>query len=306
MNTFHFLRPEWLLAFIPVALVGWRLWARSDPGRPWRRVVAPHLLPHLLTGERKRTRISPAGMLVASWLLATVALAGPAWQREPAPFADDTAVLAVVLKVTPSMQTPDVEPTRLSRAVQKIHDLLALRPGARTALIAYSGSAHRVMPMTTDAGIVDSFAGELEPKVMPVEGDVAGRALALASEAVVESGQAGWILWIADGVAGDQISDLASYRSRGRVPVSLLAVAGEGRELDSLKKAASTLGANLVAVSPDDVDVQRLAGNSRFSVAADNVGERWRDAGYWLVPVLTGICLFWFRDGWIVRAGGAS
>ena len=56
--------------------------------------------------------------------MTVVALAGPAWQREPAPFADDTAVLAIVLKVTPSMLTEDIQPTRLSRSVQKIHDLL--------------------------------------------------------------------------------------------------------------------------------------------------------------------------------------
>ena len=86
---FHFLRPWWLLALSPAVFVGWRLWAASDPGRPWRRVVAPHLLPHLLVGAGRLSWFRPAYLLVGGWVVAVVALAGPAWQREPAPFADD-------------------------------------------------------------------------------------------------------------------------------------------------------------------------------------------------------------------------
>jgi len=59
-------------------------------------------------------------------------------------------------------------------------------------------------------------------------------------------------------------------------------------------------------VTPDDADVRHLAGNARFSDAADGTGERWRDAGYWLVPALAAVSLFWFRAGWVARAGGAS
>jgi Ca-activated chloride channel family protein len=305
-DDFHFLRPWWLLALAPAVLVGWRLWAASDPGRSWRRVVAPHLLPHLLVGAGRRSWFRPAYLLVAGWVLAAVALAGPAWQREPAPFADDAAVLVVALKVTPSMQTEDVPPTRLARAVQKVHDLLALRPGAKTALVAYAGSAHRVMPPTADAGIIDSFAGELSPDVMPVEGDAAGDALKLADETIAASEQRGWVLWVCDGVDPGQTGALTDYRDRGGAPVSVLAVAGDGPELDSLSRGAAAVGADLVRVTPDDADVRHLARNTRFSAAPDGTGERWRDAGYWLVPVLAGVVLLWFRPGWVVRPGGGA
>jgi Ca-activated chloride channel family protein len=306
VSDFHFLRPWWLLVLLPAALVGWRLWAASDPCRSWRGAIAPHLLPHLLVGREKRSRFSPVVLLIASWIAAVLALAGPAWQREPVPFADDTAVLAIVLKVTPSMQTQDVEPTRLVRSVQKVHDLLALRPGAKTALVAYSGSAHGVMPPTTDAGILDSFAGELDPKVMPVEGDAAGEALRLADEIVSKSGQRGWVLWVGDGVAADQLGALTEHRDKDRAPVSILAVVSDGPEFDSLKGAARALGADFVRVTPDDADVRRLAGNTRFSMAADGTGERWRDAGYWLVPVLAVLDLLWFRPGWVARGRDIS
>lgn len=304
MSEFHFLRPWWLLALAPAALLAWRLWAAADAGRAWRGVVAPELLPHLLVGGGRRAWFGPIPVAAVGWVVAAVALAGPAWQREPAPFADDADVLVIVLKVTPSMQSADVPPTRLARATQKVHDLLALRPGAKAALVAYAGSAHRVVPPTGDAGVIDSFAGELSPDVMPVPGDAAAEALATADEVIAKTGRRGWVLWVAD-AAADQSAALADYRAKGRAPVTVLAVAGDGPERASLDAAASTLGAELVRVTPDDADVRRLAGNTRFSTAPSATAERWRDAGYWLVPLVALVSLASFRRGWVLRGRAA-
>jgi Ca-activated chloride channel family protein len=128
------------------------------------------------------------------------------------------------------MQSQDVQPTRSARATEKIRDLLALRPGAKTALFAYAGTTHRVMPFTGDAGVIDSFAAELAPDVMPVEGSAAGPALTAADEAVKKSGRAGWVLWIADAATPDELKALEQYRAEARTPVSVLAVAGDGPE----------------------------------------------------------------------------
>ncbi|MBP3960963.1 VWA domain-containing protein [Gemmata sp. G18] len=307
MAEFHFLRPWWLLAVIPAGALTWRLWATEDAGRAWRQLVAPHLLPHLLIGRAERGWFRPVTVLLVGWVLAVLALAGPTWAREPAPFAEDTAVLAIVVKVTPSMKSEDVQPNRLARATEKVCDLLQQRPGTRTALFAYAGSAHRVMPLTTDAGIVTAFAAELSPDVMPVEGANAGAALTAADETVKKSGRAGWVLWIADGASPDEQKALEKYRAEGRAPVSVLAVAGEGPELESLKQAASVLDAPVVRVSPDDADVQRLSRNTRFSTVSEQAGgERWKDFGYWLVFPLALVALLLFRRGWMVRSAGGE
>ncbi len=307
MSDFHFLRPWWLAALVPAALLAWRLRSAEDVGRAWRKLVAPHLLPRLVVGREERSRFRPITVLLTAWVLASLALAGPAWQREPAPFADDTAALAIVIKLTPSMLSQDVQPNRLARGAEKVRDLLALRPGAKTALFAYSGSAHRVMPLTSDAGIVNAFAEELSPDVMPVEGSVAPAALKAADDTVTRSGQAGWTLWVADGAAPDELNALEAYRAEERTPVSVLAVAGDGPELRSLERAAAALDAPLVRVAADDSDVRRLAANTRFSSAATQEGgDRWRDFGYWLVWPLATLTLLDFRRGWMVRtsAGG--
>lgn len=300
MSEFHFLRPWWLAALLPCVLIAWRLSTLHDPVRRWRSLIAPNLLPSLLVSSGTAGRTSPVVLLGVCWGLAVLGLAGPTWRREPAPFGQDTAVLFVVLKVTPSMQSQDIPPSRLERSVQKIGDLLAKRPGAKTALVAYSGSAHQVMPLTTDAAIITSFARELSPDVLPAEGDEAAAALLLADQLVKQSKAPGWILWIADGVNPGQQAPLQQRQNSSPVPVTVLAMSGAGPEHQSLIQIADQFNFPVVSVSADAADVVQLAANSRFSAAADGSGERWRDSGYWLVPVLCLLCLGWFRRGWVI------
>jgi Ca-activated chloride channel family protein len=159
-------------------------------------------------------------LIALGWLLTIVAVAGPTWRHEPSPFADDAAALAIVVRVSPSMTTEDVQPSRLARATQKVHDLLAQRGLAKTALIAYAGSAHVVMPATTDSGIIDTFAGALDPKIMPVDGDVAADALALADRTLASAG-GGSILWVTDGVSPEQAPALSRWREQSETTVRL-------------------------------------------------------------------------------------
>jgi Ca-activated chloride channel family protein len=306
LADFHFLRPWLLLALAPAALLWWGLRRHTDARQMWKGIVAPHLLTHLLSGEEKRTRIGPLEFIALGWLVAVVAAAGPAWRRLPAPFADDTAALAIVVKVSPSMMTEDVQPSRLARAVEKVHDLLAQRGGAKTSLIAYAGTAHVVMPATTDAGIIDTFAQALDPSIMPAEGDAAAAALRLADESLRDAGS-GSILWITDGVAPGEDRALAAWRKNSDTPVRLLPPLLPGGELDGLHRAAQTVDATLVRLVADDADVRTLARAAKFSaVAAAGEGDRWEDGGYWLVPVIALLLLSFFRRGWMVSTAARS
>ena len=316
LGQFHFLRPWWLLALVPALLLVWAIHRQQDAVRPWRGVIAAHLLPHLLISGGPQHRLQPVHLLLLAWLLAILAVSGPTWRLEPAPFAEDTAALVIAIEVTPTMTAQDVQPSRLARAAQKIHDVLAKRPGTQTALVAYAGSAHLVMPLTRDASLIEGSAAELSPAIMPVEGDVAGQALALANQQLQKSRQRGSILLVTDSVAAEQLPLLTAYRQNGGAPVHILAVAGEpgvplppdsppAPALDrvALEKAASAAGASLTLVSPDDSDVQRLVRHVATSISAAQVADasvRWQDAGYWLVPAVTLLALVWFRPGWVV------
>ena len=302
----HFLRPWLLLALVPAALLWWGLRRHTDARQMWKGIVAPHLLAHLLSGEERRARFGPLEFIALGWLIAVVACAGPAWRRLPAPFADDTAALAIVVKVSPSMMTEDVQPGRLARAVEKVHDLLAQRGGAKTSLIAYDGTAHVVMPATTDAGIIDTFAQALDPKIMPAEGDAAAAALRLADKSLRDAGS-GSILWITDSVAPEEAAALASWRKGSDTPLRLLPPLLPGGEWDAVNQAARTVDATLVRLAADDADVRTLAREAKFStVTVGGEGDRWEDGGYWLLPAVALLLLIFFRRGWMVSTAARS
>ena len=301
MGDFHFLRPWLLLALVPAAWLWWALRRGDDARQAWKGIVARHLLSHLLRGEERRSRFGPLELIACGWLVTVIAVSGPSWRRAPSPFADDTAALAIVVKVSPSMLTEDVQPSRLARATEKIHDLLARRAGTKTALIAYAGTAHVVMPLTTDGGIIDNFAEALDPRIMPAEGDAAAAALQLADRALRSAGS-GSILWLADGVAPEQIAALAAWRRSSATPVRLLPPLLPGGELDAVTAAARAADATLVRLAADDADVNTLAHDAKFStVGGGGAGDRWEDGGYWFTPAVALLLLVFFRRGWMVR-----
>jgi Ca-activated chloride channel family protein len=237
-----------------------------------------------------------------AWLVAAIAIAGPTWRREPSPFADAQPPVMIVLKVAPSMTTTDLAPTRLDRARQKIADLLKRREGGAAGLIAYSGSAHLVLPPTADHEIVLAMAGALAPAIMPREGDRLADAVALAAQVLRDGGRGGSILIVADTVAPGQAEALEAAKG---APVVFFAVAPAASvEADKpLQAAVSELGARLVETTIDNDDIavllRRLTDRGNATMPPGET-ERWQEAGYWLSFLVAALVLGWFRRGWVI------
>ena len=135
-DNFHLLRPWGLLLVVPAFVLWWLARQAADTTRRWSEVIDPALLRALVVGGTGGPRFGPHDLLLIAWLATALAVAGPTWQREPSPFADQAPPAMIVLKVTPSMTTPDLAPTRLDRARQKLADLLKARDGMPAGLIA--------------------------------------------------------------------------------------------------------------------------------------------------------------------------
>jgi len=322
LATFHFLRPMWLLGLVPAFGLAAMMHHHRDLAAGWRRVIAPTLLRHLLVGRTTHRRWQPISALLAGWTLAAVALAGPAWRQVPSPFSRDEAALVVAVKVTPEMQSKDIQPSRLTRAGQKISDLLARRSGTRTALVAYAGSAHLVMPLTNDARLISRFADDLAPEIMPVPGDDPAAALRLAREQLARAEVPGSIVLLADSLPEDALSELSKEWTTIGVPVQILAVAASpdtpvppdsppapALDLAALRTAAGGIGATVTVVTADDADIDWLTSHTVTRLArsaADSSENRWADSGYGLIYPLAALMLLWFRPGWFVPwTGGA-
>lgn len=303
LTNLHFIRPWWL-ALIPVVLGLWWLWQRNaDPLRGWRQQIEPEFLQALVVG-RHRKGMFVSYLLLAAWLLAVLAIAGPTWRLEPNPFADDAEPLMILLKADQSMNQPPPSPSRIERAHLKIADLADLRKGQPLGLIAYAGSSHMVLPPTSDTDIVAEMADEISPEIMPEPGDRLDLAIQKASELLQSENQGGSLLIIADSAQIDPKA-VAQVARDNSLPVQILALsAPDSPERESLEEVASALDASVQSLTVDDQDVVALVDFAERSAGTAMAGEssRWQEAGYWLTPALALIVLFSFRREQIVAA----
>jgi len=324
-RDFRFLRPWWLAVVAGALLLFLALGLRHRAARQWRGLVAPHLLPHLTINPPHRRRPGPRAALCMALALAGLAMAGPSWQREPPPFVEDLAPLVIALDLSETMDAVDVQPTRLARARQKVGELLAMRKGARTALVAFAGSAHTVLPLTDDPKVLESYLATLTTDTVPRPGRRTDLALAHARALLGEETQPGSILLVTDGIAPD---DAALRAAAGLAPHQLLVwsfgtdAGGVIRRADG-RYVAGADGARRVAPF-DRAAVERFAAGSDAVWVPAELGERdaqliqlriqshlqeavagaantrWRDAGHGLLIPIVLLAALAFRRGWTV------
>lgn len=299
-GVFHFLRPFWLVALLPVALLWWRVRPHGSVDPQFAHGIAPHLGRALTVGFEEARKIYPIDGVALTLALLVVAAAGPTWSRVANPLLAQTAPLAVVLKVTPSMQNVDVQPSRHKRASFKILDLIDRRAGAQTALFAYAGSAHRVTPLTEDPNIVRSYLSGLAPGVMPAEGDRADAALVLATAELARSETPGAIVFVLDDLNPANVAAL-NEDAAARAPVIFFVVTGQQGDIPQLSDIEN---ASVIRVTPDDADlerIERLILSAYRDALLEDSDQQWEDKG-WLFawPALL-LLLPWFRRGWTMR-----
>jgi len=296
LTHFHFIRPWWLL-LMPLLTCLWWLWQRhTHPLRGWQEQMAPALLSALVIGRGAAPNRSALWLLIA-WLLAALAIAGPTWQLEPNPFADDATPLMIVLKAERSMERPDPAPSRLERARLKIADLAAARKGQPLGLIAYAGSAHLVLPPTRDTAVVSRMAAEIDPAIMPEPGDRLDLALREAGRALAAGQQGGSVVVLTDGVATDPEA-LAMLRKEMALPVQFLAINGpDSPENEGLRAAARILRAEVEPLDIEGKDVGAIIRRAARTPVAQSgeQGGQWQEAGYWLLPLIGALVLASFR-----------
>jgi Ca-activated chloride channel homolog len=311
MTDFHFIRPYFLLALIPMLLLTYLLLRRHNISELWGKVIAPHLLDHLLIESGKKSALRPHHLFIFAGFLSIFALAGPTYKKEASPFTEDQAALVIILKTSPSMLAQDIQPNRLSRSAQKIKDLLTLRKGTKTALIAYAGSAHLVLPLTEDQEVLSHFAAELDPAIMPKEGSSLIKALELANKVLKKGKTPGTVLLITDGVNPQEQTELDQVKYPFAVQVYASAgPPGAKAPIDSpmvkplneseLQLTARKLKGTVTKMTVDDADLKNLNSHIESSMQASmkEGGERWKDSGYAFVPILLILSLLWFRKGW--------
>lgn len=330
LGEFHFLRPAWLLAVLLVPFGIW-LWRRTrSAANRWASLVDAHLLPHLLVTGSAQRRGTAAWLAASLWVLACLALAGPAWEREPMPLYRNDAARVIALELAPTMLASDIRPSRLERARYRINDILDASRDQQTALIAYAGDAFVVAPLTSDVNTVRNLLDALTPDVMPVAGNATDKAIDSAVRLIRQAGlNKGDIILVADSAGEGAIESARAAQADG-MRVSVLGVGsdkgapiplGGGGFLSDdkgnivlprldeagLRQLASAGGGRYARLDADGHDLATLLDASAVDArdAPASTGEsarsaRFVDRGAWLILPMLVLALLCFRRGWLV------
>ncbi|GGO73534.1 vWA domain-containing protein [Bowmanella pacifica] len=325
-SQFHFLRPGWLLALLPLLalLLSLRYLGRHQSG--WQGVLAGHLYRHLVTDAATSKQRPPLSLLALGWLLAVVALAGPTWEKLPQPVFQLHTGKVVVMDMSLSMRATDVSPDRLTRARYKAMDLVNAIGEGETGLVAYAGEAFTISPLSSDAQTLNTLIPSLAPEIMPVPGSEPTEGLRQAIELLSNAGyQQGEIFWITDGVEPSQVAPITHLIGETPFRLSILAVGSdEGAPIkltngELLKQSDGSIviprldESNLqlladkghgryVRLQSNDRDIEYLTSQELLSRDTDEeqqqqAGDQWQEAGPYLALLLLPLAAYGFRRG---------
>lgn len=326
LQHFHLIRPYWLLALIPLALLVWLMLRQHLQSMNWKHVCDAELLPHILTSPGGARNRMPLWLATAAAVLAIVAAAGPAWQQLEQPVFRDQSALVIALDLSQSMDATDIKPTRLSRARLKILDALKLRESGQTALVVYAADAFVVAPLTDDSDTIAHLVPTLETAIMPSQGSNSLSALDEAQRLLRQAGiNSGHILLLTDGISETELERFATAIEDGH-RVSLIGFGTEQGspiptgggfltdqsgsivlpvlQRDRLRQAALAGGGLYRDMRNDDADIEAVlslmdADIDMGSAEQDLSADSWREEGPWLLLVALPLLALLARRGWL-------
>jgi Ca-activated chloride channel family protein len=329
-DEFLFLRPYWMLAFIPLIIMLFIMVKRKLRNRKWESLCDKELLPHILIGDEPESKRTSAILLGLTGALLIFSLAGPVWEKLPQPVFSTQSALIIALDLSRSMNATDILPSRIDRARFKVTDILQKRGEGETALLVYAGDAFTVTPLTDDSATIESQLMALTTEIMPAQGNRTDIAMSKAIELLKQAGASkGDILFITDEIDLDRTEVLAQAISNDGYRLSILGIGTlEGAPItmadgnffkdqsgqivipklseEPMRQLALTGAGRYQKMTVDDNDIDSLTTffSSNYAEGdaelTDFETDVWREQGPWLLLLLIPMVLLVFRRGVLV------
>ena len=327
-EDFHFLRPLFLWLLIPAFVTLVMGLISMSKQAAWQNFIAPHLRPYVIQkGDENRIKWMRI-LTVVTISVAIIGLAGPVWKKIHVPGKTLETPVVIILDVSQSMMATDIQPNRLERAKFKIHDFLSANPHARTALIGFAGTAHLIVPLTSDYKIIESHLKGISPDIMPLPGSNLNLALQLCDTVTKVTDAPARLILFSDDFSDETFELLNEFSSSGSTKVEVVpmnTVAGADvlqpnskipfkdkngqivhSQLDSvvLNKLNSLENVTVNTLTLDSSDMEMLAGlisrNLKFKEKEQEKDDDWEDRGLLLAIPFALLVLLWFRKGWVL------
>jgi len=271
---FDLLRAElaWLFA-VAAAVLAAGLWALAARRRQLARLVASRRLGRFAPGLSATRPALRLGLATAALGLFAFSLLGPVrgyTEREAIQRGLD---LVLCIDTSRSMLARDLRPSRLERAKREIGGLLDQLEGDRCALIAFSGDAREVAPLTRDRSTLRGLLRHVGPDDNRRGGT--DLATAITSALSLFDGRTGAheaVVLLTDGEdlegrAGEVAEEAAARGIR-------IYVVGIGTEGGGKIPVVAPSGRESFLVDPDGAEVvSRLDGTSLAALAGRTGGE---------------------------------
>ncbi|HEY0924590.1 vWA domain-containing protein [Rheinheimera pacifica] len=255
LADFHFLRPLWLLAALPVLLFTVLLYYYRREQSPWHNLIAPHLQQVLLGGQlliKKQPLALP--LLLLCWLTTTLALAGPSWQKLPQPAFALKKATVLVLDMSLSMRATDMAPDRLTQQRFAALDFTQQLKEGELALLSFAGDAFVISPLTPDHNNIRLLIPDLKPEIMPAQGSNLLAALQQADKLLRQAGYIrGDVVVFTDGFDNNSLREMQDLLNNWPHRLSVLGFgteAGAPVKLESGELLKSATGAVVVPKLP--------------------------------------------------------
>ena len=331
MSEFHFIRPLWFIALVPLVFMLWQLHRQKRHSNGWQQIIPSHLVNHLIQGESASAH-QPFWLLAVVWLIVVSALAGPTWEKLPQPVYQTNTGKVLVMDMSMSMRATDLKPNRLTKARFKAIDLIAKIDDSDMGLVAYSGDAFVISPLTHDSKNLTALIPSLSPEIMPVAGSDPLSGFELADTLLKNAGYAkGEIYLLTDGIAQEDVEGLRDFISNTQHRVSILGIGtAEGAPIKQvsgellkdrrgsiiipklndarLRSIAKSSGGAYSRITSSERDIEQLAQQeviSREAKKDDNQmhqGDQFKEFGPYLVLLILPFAAYAFRRGLVVCA----
>lgn len=302
----HFLRPDWLIALIPLAIVSIMMLRQKSAGRAWQTACDSHLLPHLLETHGQGPRHRALLCLLGSILCIILSLAGPSGKKLPVPVYEYLHPRVLLLDVSRESLTNDLKPNRLTRAKFKLHDLFQHQDKGQFGLIAYTEEPFIVSPITHDAQTIDALIDPISPDIMPIDGSNLERALLEAAQLIQQTGAGRGDLLVLTGTSPSQPAiQTAKKLAEKHIHTSILPLTTSNIQNTRFEKFAHAGHGLSIPFKNTTTDLNAWLDYNPFEYALkekDNASmPAWRDDGRWLIIPALLLLLIAFRRDWPER-----
>ena len=220
-----FADPIWLWgAFLLIPVIVLQTLRLSEKFDKSSAFVAKGLRDSLIHGSSKKSRIIKLFILSFSYILILLAMARPQWGFEEQQSYSKGRTVMLAIDSSRSMLAEDLTPNRLTRAKLAAYDLIDALPEDLIGLMAFSGSASVMVPITPDRDALRESIDQLDTYAVARGGTNLAEAIKESTEVLMKSETKSHALVLftdGENLDGDAVQEAKKAQEKGTIIIAI-------------------------------------------------------------------------------------